>query len=131
MTRLLLVTILLLSSAPAYAEWVMVSDNYEEGKTVYVDPDTIRRNGDLVEMLVLFNYKTIQLPTGLAHLSDSTLLQVNCTEKLTRRLEYTWWSGNMRQGDKVFRIEREEENWEPVIPESPAQGLLKVACAEK
>ena len=128
MRRLFLITFLLLSNGPAYAEWVMVSDNYEEGKTVYADPDTIRRNGDLVEMLVLFNYKSIQLPTGLAHLSDSTQLQINCTKKLTRRLAYTWWSGNMRKGNKVFRIEREEENWEPVIPESPAQGLLKVAC---
>jgi hypothetical protein len=44
MTRLLLLILLMLSSGPAYAEWVAVSHN-KEGMMVYVDPDTIRSKG--------------------------------------------------------------------------------------
>jgi len=38
---------------------------------VYADSDTIRRKGDLVKMWILYNYKTLQSATGVAHLSDS------------------------------------------------------------
>ncbi len=47
MTRLFLITLLLLRSGSAYAEWVKVSDSDEAGKTVYVDPTTIGRNSNL------------------------------------------------------------------------------------
>ncbi len=44
----LLITLLLLSNGPAYAEWVAIGSSESlGGYTVYVDPDTIRRNGDL------------------------------------------------------------------------------------
>ena len=46
----LLITFLAQSSGPSYAEWLFVSGDDEAGMTVYVDPDTIRRNGDLVKM---------------------------------------------------------------------------------
>ena len=44
-------TLLILSSAPAYAEWAAVgSSENGGGVTVYADRDTIRRKGDLVKM---------------------------------------------------------------------------------
>ena len=60
MTRLFLITLLLLSSSPAYAEWVKVSDSDEAGKTVYVDPATIRRDSNLVKMWQFYDYETVQ-----------------------------------------------------------------------
>ena len=50
MTRLFLITLLVLSSGPAYAEWVAVENNsLSPGlQTVYIDPDTIRLKGDVV-----------------------------------------------------------------------------------
>ena len=41
MTRLLLIALLVLSSGPAYAEWVAIG-SADDGMTAYVDPDTIR-----------------------------------------------------------------------------------------
>ena len=38
----LVITLLALSSGSAYAGWVTVSENKQEGKTIYVNPDTIR-----------------------------------------------------------------------------------------
>jgi hypothetical protein len=40
----LVLTLLLLSSGPAYAEWVKINEN--DTFTVYTDPDTIRREGE-------------------------------------------------------------------------------------
>jgi hypothetical protein len=47
-----LITLLFLSTVPAYAEWVAVEkDNLLPGlQTVYVDPDTIRQERNLVTL---------------------------------------------------------------------------------
>src|ERR1043165_6247663 len=49
---------LVLSSRPAYAAWVCGDDEAE--MTVYVDPDTIRRHGDLVKRWHLNDRKTVE-----------------------------------------------------------------------
>jgi len=61
-----LITLLFLSSAPAYAEWVAVEkhDLSPEIQTVYVDPDTIRREGSLVTMWQLIDFKTMHNARG-------------------------------------------------------------------
>ena len=50
MKQLLLITLLVLSHGPVYAEWVSVEKDYLVPglQTVYVDPATIRREGNLV-----------------------------------------------------------------------------------
>ena len=56
-----LIALQVLSSIPAYAEWVAIG--YSEslgGYTVYVDPTTIRRKGDLVKVWALTDYTTMQ-----------------------------------------------------------------------
>ena len=57
MTRLLLITLLLLSSSPAYAEWVKIGDQDQLGMTVYADRETIRRKGALVKIWQLLDFK--------------------------------------------------------------------------
>ena len=51
-----LITLLVLSTVPAYVEWVAVEKDYllPGLQTVYVDPDTIRREGNLVTMWQLY-----------------------------------------------------------------------------
>ena len=131
MKRLLLIILLALSSGPVYAEWVGISfTNSEGGYDVYANPDTIRRKGDLVKMWILYDYKTLQLATGLAHLSDSIQLEANCIEKLHRRLAYTWWSGNMGNGNVVFSHSG-EGNWMPIQPGTVGHTLWSFACRKK
>ena len=54
----LLVTLLVLGSGSAYAEWVKISSN--DTAIYYADPEAIRRKGTLVKMWVLVDFKTIQ-----------------------------------------------------------------------
>ncbi len=58
MKRLFLITLLVLSCGPVYVEWVTVGNNYllPGRQTVYVDPDTIRREGNLVTLWQLTDF---------------------------------------------------------------------------
>jgi hypothetical protein len=127
MKRLLLITLLVLSSGPVYAEWVLVSGDDEAGLTVYVDPDTIRRKGNLVKMWQLYDYKTVQAVAGDSFLSIQRQDEYDCTEERTRMLAFTWFSSNMGKGRVVYRT-ADEQQWEPVVPRSINRALWKVAC---
>ena len=131
MTRLLLITLLLLSSGPAYAEWVSVSSSEDlDGYAAYLDPDTIRRKGHLVKVWGLYDFKTIQTVAGNSHLSVKIQHEYDCIEERSRSLASTFFSGSMGMGN-VVRTDSYESKWEPVTPESIDQDLLKVACGKK
>ena len=122
-----LITLLVLSSGPVYAGWVLTSGDDEEGMTVYVDPDTIQRKGNLVKMWQLYDYKTVQAVAGDSFLSIQRQNEYDCTEERTRMLAFTWFSSNMGKGRVVYRA-AEEQQWEPVVPRSINRALWKVAC---
>ncbi|MCI0427450.1 MAG: hypothetical protein L0Z46_05500 [Nitrospiraceae bacterium] len=126
----LLITIQVLNSEVVYAGWVLTSGNDEAGLTVFVDPDTIRRKGNLVKMWQLYDYKTVQTVAGDSLLSIKRYNEFDCTEERTRMLAYTWFSGNMGSGKVVYSTP-DEQQWEPVVPRSINRTLWKVACSKK
>ena len=130
MTRLILMTLLVLSSGPAYAERVLVNGNDETGMTVYVDPDTIRHKEDLVKMWHLFDFETIQTIAGDSFLSSKSQHEYDCAEELDRLVAFTRFSGNMGSGMVVFS-NSDEQKWESVQPESIGQILWTFACGKK
>jgi surface-adhesin protein E len=130
MTRLLLITLLVLSSGPAYAEWVPLVEQKEAGITVYADPDTIRRNGDVVELWALMDFKTTQTEPKPPHMSVKSQHEFDCAEERSRQLAVTAFSGNMGSGKGVYS-NSDEQKWEPVAPQSFNQALWKFACGKK
>jgi hypothetical protein len=126
----LLIALMILSSQPVYAEWVLVSGDDEAGLKVYVDPATLRRNGRLAKMWKLHDYKTVQTVAGDSLLSMKQFNEYDCTEERTRMLGYTWFSGNMGNGNVVYST-MEQLQWEPVIPRTINRTLWKVACEKK
>ena len=86
MTRLFMVTLVLLMTGPVYAEWVKVSDGDEAGKTIYVNPATIRRNSNLVKMWQLYDYKTVQTIGGIRFLTAEEQWEFDCAEERGRVL---------------------------------------------
>ncbi|RPH78357.1 MAG: hypothetical protein EHM80_10435 [Nitrospiraceae bacterium] len=126
----LLATLLMLSSEPVCAEWVLTSGDDEAGLKVYVDPATIRRNGNLAKMWQLYDYKTVQTVAGDSLLSMKRFNEYDCTEARTRTLGYTWFSGNMGNGNVVYST-MEVQPWEPVVPRTINRTLWKVACDKK
>jgi len=125
-----LITVLLLSVGPVCAEWVEVVANDEVGMTVYVDPDTIHTEGNLVKVWTLFDYKTIQTIVGGPWLSSKTQRQFDCVEERVRVLGFITFSGNMGSGEAV-NSNSDEQQWRPIEAGSVDQALWKVACNKK
>jgi hypothetical protein len=136
----LLITLLVLSSVPAYAEWVVVEKDYllPGLQTVYVDPDTIRREGNLVTMWQLIDFKSMQGNAGMGpfgfgphrFLSTKTHKQFDCAGKRLRLLAFTEFSRGMGTGIPANGYV-DSSNWLPVEPESINQALWGVACGKE
>jgi len=130
MKRLLLITLLVLSSGPAYAEWEAVSVVDQAGLTVHVDPTTIHRTGDRVTMEELIDYRTVQTVAGTAFLSAILQREYDCAGDRHRTLALTKWSGNMATGSVILRT-AEVQQWEPADPGSIGKRLWRIACDKK
>ena len=129
-----LITLLFLSSIPANAEWAAVEKDYlmQGLQTVYVDPDSIRREGSLVTMRQLIDFKWMQGsargPTRF--MSTETHKQFDCTEKRLRLLAFTEFSGRMATGIPANGYV-DKGNWLSVEPESINQALWEVGCGKE
>jgi hypothetical protein len=124
-----LITLLVLDSSPVHAEWELVSGDDSAKLKVYVDRDTILRNGNLTKMWQLYDYKTVQTVAGDSLLSIQRYNEYDCTGGRTRMLAYTWYSSNMGRGRVVYKT-TEEQPWASVVPRSIDQTLWKVACSK-
>ena len=129
-----LITLLILSVAPAHAEWVAVEKDYllPGLQTVYVDPDTIQRDGNLVTMWQLIDFKWMQgSPRGPTRfLSTTTHKQFACAEKRLRLLAFTEYSNHMGTGTPAGGYV-DKNKWLPVEPESINQALWEVHCGRE
>jgi hypothetical protein len=125
-----LITLLVLRSGPAYAEWWVRALNNQTDPTLYVDSDTIRRNGTVVKWWELLDYKTVQTVAGISFLSMKVLREYDCAGARIRVLAMADFSGNMANGQVVF-TDFAQSNWEPVQPESMGQALWKAACVKE
>lgn len=133
----LLVMLLFLSGAPAYAEWVAVEKDYlvPGRQTVYVDPESIRREGHLVTLWQLTDFKWMQGNQGLGPLgfgphrffSTKTHKQFDCVGKRVRLLAFTEFSLHMGTGIAAHGYV-DRDNWLAVEPESINQALWEFAC---
>jgi surface-adhesin protein E len=129
---LILVAVLCFSTGgpPAYADWVSLGDSVNMAMTVYADPDTIRRKGDLVKMWDLQDFKTARpAKANESYLSSKNQSEYDCSEKRRRTLAFTWFSGHMGKGDVVYS-DSDEDKWEPVEPGSVGKTLWKFACGK-
>jgi hypothetical protein len=129
MKRLLLITLLLLSSGPAFAEWMSLGES-ESGTTVYADPVTKSRDGDLVKMWVLFDFKSVRTKEGISYLSAKAHMDYDCAEQRYEGLAVMYFSGNMGSGNVLDRSSGKGK-WLRISPESLDQSLWKLACGKQ
>jgi surface-adhesin protein E len=129
-----LITLLFLSNAPAYAEWVAVEKDYllPGLQTVYIDPDSIRREGNMVTMWQLIDFKWGQGNGRGAHRFSSTEShkQFDCAEKRIRFLAFTEFSHHMGTGITANGYV-DTGNWLSVEPESINQALWEMVCGQE
>jgi hypothetical protein len=129
MTRLLLITLLMLSGGPAFADWMSLGES-DSGTTVYADPTTMRREGDLVKMEVLFDFKTVRTKEGVSYLSAKAHMEYDCAVQRYEGLAVMYFSGNMGNGNLLDRSSGKGK-WLRISPGSLDQSLWKLACGKK
>jgi surface-adhesin protein E len=132
MTQLLLITVLMLSHGSVYAEWVAVEKTYHAPglQTVYFDPDSIRREGNLSTLWQLTDFKTVQGGMGPDRfLSMKLQQQFDCAVKRLRLLAFTEFSGHMGTGKSAVGYVA-EGNWVPIEAVSVNHALWEVACGK-
>ena len=126
--------LLFLGTVPAYAEWVAVEKDYLSPglQTVYIDPDSIRREGNMVTMWQLIDFKWGQGNGRGAHRFSSTKTQkqFDCPQKRLRLLAFTEFSRHMGTGIAANGYV-DKDNWLPVEPESISQALWEVVCGKE
>jgi hypothetical protein len=116
------------------AEWVTLEEQYQSPglQTIYIDPGTIYRDGNLVAIEVLTDWKWMQGNRSPNRFySTKTAKQFDCAGKLVRTLTSIDFYGHMGTGRPVGGSAFTNETyWVPVESESLNRGLWEVACAK-
>ena len=120
---------LLVSSGPAYAEWMSLGES-DAGTTVYADSATMRREGDLVKMSVLFDFKIIQAKADVSYLSAKAQMEYDCAGQRFEGLTVLYFSDNMGNG-KLLDRSSGKNKWLRISPGSLDHALWKLACGKK
>ncbi len=117
---------LILVSTPAAAEWTMIQTG--DNESVYVDFDTLQKNGDLVTVSTLNDYYFVQqkkeLSTQFTELHD-------CKHKKFKALSISYYSENMAKGDviEVFNFNAPEIAWSDVVNGSVGELKTNIICS--
>jgi|SRR5688572_3041314 hypothetical protein len=129
MTRLLLFILLFLNVGLAFADWMSLGES-DSGTTVHADPTTIRREGDLVKMWVLFDFKTVRTKEGVSYSSAKAHMEYDCADQRYEGLAVMYYSSNMGNGNVLDRTSGKGK-WLRISPGSLDQSLWKLACDKK
>ena len=124
-----LVFALLLLSWPASGakpRWESVLLN-DQG-LFYIDPKTLKDEGERKEVLSLLDYKKTQTTAaGKPYLSIEALMRINCRQRMARIIHLTYYSGNMLTGEVVERQGMLQE-WHDIENGTPIQRIARRIC---
>lgn len=127
MRKVFSMLVLAVVSANVAAEWVEVDS--DETVTFFIDPTTIRRDGNLVRMWELLAYKTAQVRGSVEYMSSKTQSEYDCKDEQLRTLSLSLHSGNMAGGEAVYGT-NDPDKWRPVPPGGGVEALWKIACGK-
>jgi hypothetical protein len=118
----------------AWAEWVTIDARFQSNplQTAYIDPGTIRREGNLVVLSALIDWKAMQggrTPTRFY--STKMTKQFDCVEKKVRTLAATDYDGHMGTGEVIGGSGHTSEgHWVTIAPGTLNQGLSEAVCGK-
>lgn len=129
-SRLLLgFTLLQLWNAPPLgAEWSLVERN--DKAKIYVDAESISRNGDMVSVWVLDDLKTAQNRGLSTFLSTRAQEEHDCSKERFRLVTIEQFAGNMGTGNLIYK-KVGESHWAPIPRGTMAQSVWKFVCGKK
>ena len=123
-----LILVLLLLSTHALADWTRVDRN--DDLDAYVDPATIHKQANIVNMWALLDYKTAhQWSDYLLYWSMKTQKEFDCDAGQVHTLNSLFHFEHMGNGKSVYTVPG-GTSWRPVPPDSIDEVLLKFACKQ-
>jgi len=129
MRKAILILLLAVVSNSVMAEWVMLGTNDSGTTTVYADPSTISKNGDMVKMWSMIDFeKAVKLSDGKQFLSWKTQYEFDCKIKQSRMLAVSMHSENMGGGEVTNSLDYESPKGEAVLADSNGEVLWNYAC---
>jgi hypothetical protein len=129
--RNFLFLVALLAPTLAQAEWVRLVSVGEGEVTVYVDPASITREGNVVGVSTLFDYATVRTLSGAPFQSATMQDEIDCAGKQSRTLAVTSHSEPMAGGHIVSTATGGYVPWTPIDPQGIFSAIFKFVCKEK
>jgi surface-adhesin protein E len=112
------------------ADWVSISSDDES--TFYFDGASLKRDGDVVEVLLLWNFPEIQLTRRpiKPYLSATRLTRYDCRAGRRANVETTLYRGAMASGEvtEVYRTPEAQISFEWVNPVAPGGESMRRVC---
>lgn len=118
----ILLCLLALASAPAWAEWEKVAESDEA--TLYVDPATIRKDG---EMRTASTVHDLREKGKNGEMSRRALEVHDCKENRYRTLSYSLYPEPM-SGGQAFLTYDYIGRWTAVVPDTPPANTFRFVC---
>lgn len=131
MRKAMVAMLLVVMSSSAAAEWVKIDS---DGRlTVYADPTSRRRSGNLVKVSVLNDHKAAQITPGTNknYLSVKVRTEYDCEKVSAQGLSMIYYSENMGRGQKVESVAFPEPNWKPIVTGTIDEFLWKLNCLKR
>lgn len=123
--------LLVLSPSLVFAEWVVVErDYFSPGlQTIYVDPTSLQRDGNLATISQLIDYKWMQgnYVGTPRFLSTTARKQFDCTGRRVRSLTFTEYYGHMATGVAMSAYVANNQ-WLPIELQTLNHALFEIAC---
>lgn len=119
-------------SSYSHCQWTVYTN--DDQKTIYVDPSTIRRDGNFVEFWSIHNYKfpSVEID-GSKVTSTKGRSRYDCKNELQRTLYLTMYEGENGNG-RILGLQNyinEKPNWSPIIPDTPNMLIYKRLCNKR
>ena len=131
----ILFTVLILAHRPVRAEWVAIDERYQSHplQTAYIDLSSIRREGNVVQLSALIDWKAMQGGRSPTRFYSTKLTkQFDCAERQVRTLAATDFDGHMGMGEVIGGSGYSSEgHWVAIEPETLNQGLWEAACGKE
>lgn len=127
MRRILPFLVLTLAAGGARAEWLAIGRT--ENFRVYLEQQSLERNGDFVLTIQLMDFVTAQWVDAQTVVSSIiTRVEYDCTQPRLRTLFLEAFTEQMGAGRRLSAEEIPNPEWESVKPGSNNENIQKMVC---
>lgn len=131
MRRLVMGLLMVTLSASACADWVKIGDSMDGKVHHYLDPATIRKDGQRMRVVTLTDYDEPQVISETQRfLSVKMQDAFDCANQSGQHLSLTALAGKMGTGAVVATEPRAAEV-RKVLTDTPDEDMWKFVCARK